>query len=72
MTLVFAGDHKPLTVTLTDKLEDLSQGLVATTSPLGTALIGREEDDEVELPFGTELRTAIVERIERSEVKQRF
>ena len=39
--------------------------MVAVASPLGRALMGREEEDEVDLPFGAGVRRAVVERIAR-------
>ncbi len=66
VVLSFADDRKALTLRLTDGPEDLGQGLVAITSPLGQALLRREEDEEVELPLAGGVRKAVVERVERS------
>ncbi len=53
-------------MTLTDGPEDVATGLVSATSPLGLALSGREEDEEVELPLNGTMRKAFVERIEKA------
>jgi very-short-patch-repair endonuclease len=64
VVLTFADGRKPLALLLTDGPEDASSGLVALASPLGQALAGREEDEELDLPLGSESVKALVERIE--------
>ena len=67
LTLVFADDRKPVSVLLTEGAEDWSRGLVSTTSVLGKVLVGREADEEVELPFGIKMRKAVIERVVQSD-----
>ena len=64
LLLLLADDAKPISVTLTAAHDDWSHGLVAVTSPLGQALVGSEEDEEIDLPFAAGMRKALVQRLD--------
>jgi transcription elongation GreA/GreB family factor len=48
VVLLFADDKRRVSVRLTDAANDLEKGLLSITSPLGRALQGAEEGDEIE------------------------
>ena len=54
-----------LKVTLSERQNDPSSGIVSTFEPLGEALLGSEEGDEIDVLIGSHLRRAVVEKVER-------
>lgn len=57
--------EKILKVTLSEQKNDPSKGVVGTFEPLGEALLGSEEGDEIDVLIGSHLRRAVVEKVER-------
>lgn len=57
------GAPTVLEVTLSDTRNDPVKGIVHMNKPLGSALIGAEEGDEVEVLVGNFVRKALVERV---------
>ena len=53
VVLVFADDQKRISVRLSDGSDDLEKGRLSVSSPLGKAILGAEEGDEVDLPSKT-------------------
>ncbi len=53
-------------VTLSEKLNAPDQGIVHVKEPLGRALLGMEEGDEIEVLIGSYLREAIIERVTKA------
>ena len=51
VVLVFSDDQKRISARLVGGANDLEKGRLSITSPLGRALMGAEEGDEVELPL---------------------
>jgi very-short-patch-repair endonuclease len=49
IVLLFSDDQKRISARLTDGVNDLEKGQLSVNSPLGLAIIGAEEGDEVEL-----------------------
>ena len=56
---------KVLKVTLDELINDPSKGIVGIFEPLGEALLGTEEGDEIDVLIGSHLRRAIVEKVEQ-------
>lgn len=57
------GDNSAREVTLSDKRNAPELGIVHVTEPLGWALFGAEEGDEIEVLVGNSVRMARVDRI---------
>lgn len=57
------GDKASREVTLSDQRNAPELGIVHVTEPLGWALFGAEEGDEVEIRVGNSIRMAMVDRI---------
>jgi len=57
-------------VTLSDTRNVPAQGIVHMDEPLGVALIGAEEGDEVEILVGNSVRMVLVEKITKGHVAQ--
>jgi predicted transport protein len=55
--------------TLSDQKNDPSNGIVHVNEPLGTALLGAEEGDEIEVLVGSIIRPAVIERVENTGAK---
>jgi hypothetical protein len=51
VVLVFADDQRRVSVRLSEGGNDLEKGRLSATSPLGRAITGAEEGDEVEVPL---------------------
>ena len=54
-----------LIVTLSEQQNDPPNGIIGTFEPLGEALLGSEEGDELDVLIGNHLRRAVVEKVER-------
>jgi very-short-patch-repair endonuclease len=67
VVLVFADDQKRISARVSEGANDLEKGRLAATSPLGTAILGAEEGDEVEflLENGRQ-RKVLVESVEKA------
>jgi very-short-patch-repair endonuclease len=66
VVLVFADDQKRISVRLTEGGSDLEKGRLSATSPLGRAILGAEEGDEVELPLENgRQRKVLIESVEK-------
>jgi transcription elongation GreA/GreB family factor/very-short-patch-repair endonuclease len=52
LNLIFANDKKRMSVHLTESVHDPDNGYVSVVSPLGKAILGSEEGDEVEFING--------------------
>lgn len=61
-----SGDRRILQVTLSEHINAPKEGIVHFEQPLGQALLGAEEGDEVELLVGSYVRKAVVEKIEKA------
>jgi very-short-patch-repair endonuclease len=69
VVLVFADDHKRISVRLSEGGNDLEKGLLSVGSPLGKAILGAEEGDEVEIKLETgRQRKVLIENIEKGPV----
>jgi very-short-patch-repair endonuclease len=67
VVLLFSDDQKRISARLTEGSNDLEKGRLSVTSPLGQAILGAEEGDEVELPLENgRQRKALIESIEKS------
>lgn len=67
VVLVFADDQKRISVRLSESGNDLEKGRLSATSPLGGAILGAEEGDEVELPLENgRQRKVLIESVEKS------
>jgi very-short-patch-repair endonuclease len=65
VVLLFSDDHKRMSVRLTEGTNYLEKGRLSVTSPLGRAILGAEEGDEVELTLENgKSRTVLIESIE--------
>jgi transcription elongation GreA/GreB family factor len=66
VVLLFSDDHKRISVRLTEGANYPEKGRLSITSPLGHAILGAEEGDEVELTLENGRgRRVLVESIER-------
>jgi very-short-patch-repair endonuclease len=65
IVLVFADDQKRLSARLVDGTNDLEKGRLSVHSPLGQAVLGAEEGDEIDLRLenGTQ-RKVLIESVE--------
>jgi hypothetical protein len=61
----YFDDKKQLTITLTHDESDVIRGLWPITSPLGQALLGYSEEDEIEYTVDGRTRRVLIRRIER-------
>lgn len=69
VVLVFADDHKRISVRLSEGGNDLEKGRLSVTSPLGKAILGGEEGDEVDLPLESgRQRKVLIESVEKSPI----
>jgi very-short-patch-repair endonuclease len=67
VVLVFADDQKRISVRLSESSNDLDKGRLSATSPLGKAILGAEEGDEIELPLESgRQRRVLIESVEKS------
>ena len=68
VVLIFSDDQKRISVRLSESSNDLEKGRLSASSPLGKALLGAEEGDEVELPLENgRQRKVLIESVERGE-----
>jgi transcription elongation GreA/GreB family factor len=58
---------KTLKVTLSEQKNDPSNGIIGTFEPLGEALLGSEEGEEIDVLIGNIVRRAIVDKVEREQ-----
>ena len=66
VVLVFADDQKRISVRLSEGGNDLEKGRLSASSPLGKAILGAEEGDEVELPLENgRQRKVLIESVEK-------
>jgi len=63
----YLDDNKQLSFVLSEDQNDPTNGIVSTTSPLGSKLLGLNEEDEVEFEVNGKIRCAIIVRTERGE-----
>ncbi|MGH6877442.1 MAG: AAA domain-containing protein [Rhizomicrobium sp.] len=67
VVLVFSDDQKRFSVRLSETGNDLEKGRLAISSPLGRAILGAEEGDEVELLLENgRQRKVLIESVEKS------
>ncbi len=60
-----SGENTVLEVVLSNELNSPNQGIVHINRPLGQALLGMEEGDEIEVLVGSYVRKAIIEKVIR-------
>lgn len=60
------GDRAPLELTLSNTRNAPDLGIVHVTEPLGWALFGAEEGDEIEVLVGNSVRMAKIERVTKN------
>jgi transcription elongation GreA/GreB family factor/very-short-patch-repair endonuclease len=67
VVLLFSDNQKRISARLVEGDNDLDKGRLSVNSPLGLAVLGAEEGDEVELPVtnGT-LRKVLIEAVEKA------
>jgi very-short-patch-repair endonuclease len=67
VVLVFSDDQKRVSARLSESGNDLEKGRLAINSPLGRAILGAEEGDEVELLFEDgRQRRVLIDQVEKS------
>ena len=67
VVLLYSDDQKRISVRLTEGINDLDKGRLSITSPLGKAILGAEEGDEVELPLENgRQRKVLIESVEKN------
>lgn len=66
-----SGAYTTLEVTLSDKANAPERGIVHVEEPLGRAILGAEEGDEIEVLVGSYVREAIIEKITKCVDTQR-
>lgn len=60
-----SGTEPALKITLSDQVNAPNRGIVHVDRPLGHALVGAEEGDEIEILVGNFVREAVIERVIR-------
>ncbi len=66
VVLLFSDDNKRISVRLSERTNDLEKGQLSVSSPLGRAILGAEEGDEVELPLENgRQRKVLIESVEK-------
>jgi hypothetical protein len=69
VVLVFADDHKRISARLSDGANDLEKGRLSVSSPLGKAILGAEEGDEVDLPLENgRQRKVLIESVDKGPI----
>ncbi len=58
-----SGTEPTLEITLSDEINVPDHGIVHTDRPLGQALLGAEESDEIDVLVGNFVREAVIERV---------
>ena len=67
VVLLFSDDQKRISARLIEGTNDLEKGRLSITSPLGQAILGYEDGDEVELPLENgRQRKVLIESVEKS------
>ena len=67
VVLLFSDDQKRVSVRLSEGANDLEKGRLSINSPLGRAIIGAEEGDEVEMSLENgRQRKLLIESVEKS------
>ena len=67
VVLVFSDDHKRISARLSEVGDDLDKGRLAIGSPLGKAILGAEEGDEVDLLLESgRQRKVLIQSVEKS------
>jgi hypothetical protein len=61
------GGGTAIDVTLSARVNDPKRDIVHTGEPLGSALLGAEEGDEVEVLVGNQVRRAVIERVTKGQ-----
>ncbi len=61
----YLDDRKLLTFTLTKDRDDLTNGFLPATSPLGERLLGASEDEEIEFEIGGRMRRVLILKVDR-------
>ena len=65
--MLFSEDERRISLQLTEATHDLEKGLLSSTSPLGEALLGVEEGDEIEFEqVDGSRRKALIESVNTS------
>jgi very-short-patch-repair endonuclease len=68
VVLVYADDQKRISVRMSEGGNDLERGRLSAISPLGKAILGAEEGDEVELPLENgRQRKVLIESVGKGE-----
>jgi very-short-patch-repair endonuclease len=66
VVLIFSDDQKRIWVRLSESSNDLEKGRLSANSPLGKAILGAEEGDEVGLPLENgRQRKVLIESVEK-------
>jgi len=66
VVLLFSDDQKRISARLSEGVNDIEKGRLAGGSPLGRAILGAEEGDEVELPLENgRQRKVLIESVEK-------
>ncbi len=69
VVLLFSDDQKRISVRVTDGANDLQKGRLSLNSPLGVAILGAEEGDEVELSLENgRQRKVLIEAVTKGSV----
>ena len=58
---------RQIELTLSDKINDPSNGVINILEPMGEALLGAEEGEEIEVLVGSYVRRAVIEKLEKAE-----
>jgi hypothetical protein len=67
VVLLFSDDNKRISGRVSEGTNDLEKGRLSVTSPLGRAILGAEEGDEVELPLENgRQRKVLIESVEKT------
>jgi Transcription elongation factor, GreA/GreB, C-term len=66
VVVLFADDHRRISVRLTTSANDPERGMLSITSPLGRAILGAEEGDEIEFQLDDDrLRKGLIESVQK-------
>ena len=69
VVLLFSDDQKRMSVLLAEDKNDLENGRLSKDSPLGKAVLGAEEGDEVEFRLDDKrVRKVLIEKVEKGNV----
>ena len=70
VVLVYADDQKRISVRVSEGGNDLEKGRLSASSPLGKAILGAEEGDEIEVPLENgRQRKVLVESVEKLRIR---